>query len=304
MISDADQSKHAPPRWRLLRRFGLILAALAIILWMSGCMERLFYHPQPGPTPPPRHLRGVESVWFNSRDGTRLHGWFIPARPAGDGEREAASGGGAATILHVHGNAGNILSHIWFTEYLPKAGFNLFIFDYRGYGQSEGRVRTRGPLIEDTGAALDYLLARDDVDPRRIGVYGQSLGGSIALNVMADRSEIKAAVIESAFASWRDIAACALGGKKPGFVCKALSAIMIPDTHRPDCAIATIQRPMLLIHGDADSIIPIEHSRQLAAASNGSAKLVEVPGGDHNSLRDTNPEIESTVIDFFRGELQ
>ena len=265
-------------------------------------MERLFYHPESGPTPLPAHFRGGQAVWFNSNDGTRLHGWFIPAQSklVAEGESAAAL---APTIVHVHGNAGNILSHIWFTEYLPNAGFNLFLFDYRGYGQSKGRARSRRPLIEDTHAAINYLLTRSDVDVRRIGMYGQSLGGSIALNVMAERQDIRAAVIESAFASWREIAACAIGGNKPGFLCTSISTVLISDSHRPDHAISNIHRPVLLIHGDADTIIPVEHSRQLAKASAGSAKLIEVPGGEHNSLRDTHPEIESLVIDFFNSAL-
>ncbi|MHC4992168.1 MAG: alpha/beta hydrolase [Planctomycetota bacterium] len=170
---------------------------------VTGCMERLFFYPTRGPTP----VRpGTEPVRMTSADGTPLFGWFVPSRS----DRVDR----APTILHVHGNAGNIESHFWFTEYLPAAGFNLFIFDFRGYGESGGHARRRRPLIKDTHAALDALLARDDVDPARIGLYGQSLGGAIGLSVMAERPEIAAAVIESAFASWRDMAANALGGDR------------------------------------------------------------------------------------------
>jgi dipeptidyl aminopeptidase/acylaminoacyl peptidase len=242
-----------------------------------------------------------------------LHGWFIPAQSQTLHGRDARATDPtsilAPTVLHVHGNAGNIAHHIGFTDYLPAAGFNLFIFDYRGYGQSEGKATSRGPLIADTNAALDALLARADIDPQRIAIYGQSLGGSIALNVMAERPEVRAAVIESAFTSWRDIAANAVGGKNPNIIFRSLAAVLIPDTHRADDAIAKIKRPLLLLHGDADSIIPVEHSRKLAAAagtdSDGHiwATLVELSGGDHNTLRDTHPEVESIVIDFLRERL-
>jgi dipeptidyl aminopeptidase/acylaminoacyl peptidase len=273
-----------------------------MILWLSGCMERYFYHPIAEPTPLPPQLRGAEAVWFRSADGTRLHGWFIPAQ----GDTAAAPRGGderAPTILHVHGNAGNVMSHAWFTEYLTPAGFNVFVFDYRGYGESEGRASRRAPLIADTNAALEALLARRDVDPERVGMYGQSLGGTIGLNVMAERGEIKAAVIESAFTSWRDMAACALGGDSPGFVCQTLSLLLISDSHRADDAIARIQRPILLLHGTGDSIIPISHSRALAAVAGSTARLIELPGGDHNTLRHSHPHIEETVINFFRETL-
>lgn len=277
----------------------LYLAALVLVLRLSGCMESLFYQPSVGPTPVPAELPGAELVTFASRDGTKLCGWFIPAKTG------AIASALAPTILHVHGNAGNINDHIWFSEYLPTAGFNVLIFDYRGYGQSEGRARRRGPLIEDANAALDHLLTRRDVDPKRIGMYGQSLGGSIGLNVMADRKEIRAAVIESAFASWRDMASCAVGGLQPGWLACGLARVLIPDTHRPAEAIARAarDRPILILHGDADHIVPVQHGRQLAQAGGANVQMMEVPGGDHNTLRETNPELERRVIEFFQKHL-
>src|SRR5262245_27599341 len=91
--------------WRVVRLLAT-LAVVMLIISVSGCMERLFYYPEAGPTPPPRQFRGAESVWFTSTDGTRLHGWFIPAQNA-----VAKGGVKFPTVLHVHGNAGNIESH-------------------------------------------------------------------------------------------------------------------------------------------------------------------------------------------------
>ena len=269
-------------------------AALGLIgvLWLTGCMERLFYYPDAGPTPPPP---GAEAVAFAALDGTRLFGWFIPAD---GGARDA--GGRAATILHVHGNAGNVASHLWFTEYLPGAGFNVFLFDYRGYGQSEGAARRRNDLIGDTEAALDALLEREDVAPDRVGMYAQSLGGAIGLNVMAGRPEIRAAVVESSFASWRDMAADAVALPRP--VARVIAAVLIRDHRRPDEAVAGIDRPILLLHGSRDSIVPVEHGRRLAAAGP-TTELVELPGGDHNTLRETHPEVERLTIEFFRRQV-
>jgi dipeptidyl aminopeptidase/acylaminoacyl peptidase len=272
-----------------------VVIALVAVVSATGCMERLFYYPLRGRTVPPPHLAGAESVWFRSADGTRLHGWYIAAGGAAPGDP-------VPSILHVHGNAGNIESHVGFTEYLPAAGFNLFIFDYRGYGQSEGRARRRGPLIADSEAALDALLARGDIDPSRVGLYAQSLGGAIGLNVMARRPEIRAAVVESSFASWRDMAASAVGGRSPGLVSRFLASILIRDDHRPEDAVARIDRPVLLVHGTDDSIIPVSHSRRLAEAGP-TAELVEIPGGDHNTLRWTNPEVEQLTIEFFERHL-
>ena len=262
-------------------------------------MERLFYYPQRGPTPLSQAPPGTEAVDFTSADGTNLHGWFIPARGALTPQQRREH----ATILHVHGNAGNILSHVYFTEHLPPAGFNVFIFDFRGYGQSEGAARRREDLIADTSAALDALLRRADVDPTRLGLYGQSLGGAIALNVMADRPEVRAAVFESSFASWREVAANSVGGDPPFFAASWLAAVCVPDQSRPIDAIARIDRPMLLLHGDADPLVPVSHGRRLAAAAGDHARLMVLHGGGHNTLRDTNPEIDIATINFFRERL-
>jgi len=294
---DANEPTRRPSRrlrWILLR-WCILLPALVAIFWLTGCMERLFYYPQAGPTPVPAGFAGAEDLWFHSADGTRLYGWFIPAQGPGDPAL-------AATILHVHGNAGNIDSHLYFSEFLPAAGFNLFLFDYRGYGQSEGSARKRQDLIADTHAALDALLARDDVNPQRIGLFGHSLGGSVGLNVMADRPEIRAAVITSAFTSWREMAASAVGGGRPGPIARSLAALFIKDSCRPIDAIARIERPILILHGDADRTVPVTHGRRLAAACPG-AELIELPGGDHNDLRDTHLRAETEPIAFFRRHL-
>lgn len=276
-------------------RWLVVIAAIIIPLWATGCMERLFYQPTRAETVPPPELTAVVSVWFESGDGTRLHGWFIPAADGTPRDR-------APTVLHVHGNAGNIESHVWFTEFLPAAGFNLFIFDFRGYGRSEGAARRRRPLIADTAAALDMLLARPDVDPARIGMYAQSLGGAIGLNVMAERSELRSAVVMSGFSSWRDIAAGAVGGDPPGAVSRLLARVLIKDHDRPDDAIARIDRPLLVIHGTDDRIVPASHGRRLAAAGP-TASLLEIAGGDHNGMRTSHPEIDRHVIEFFRRTL-
>jgi hypothetical protein len=307
MDSPAQISVQAKPRgWKrrlamIALRWSIVVALLLAVLRLTGCMEHLFYHPDHGKTPVPRNYPGAESVWFTSADGTKLHGWFIPAR---DERGQVITDRRVPGILHVHGNAGNISSHAWFTEYLPLAGFSVLVFDYRGYGESEGRARTRGPLIEDANAALDALLGRPDVDPERVGMYGQSLGGAIALNVMAARPQIKCAVFESSFSSWQSIAACVLGGDPPNLICRMLASILISDSHRPVDAIAKVQAPVLLVHGTDDRISPVSHSRALKEAGGENVELVEIPRGDHNTLRDTNPEIEELVIQFFRSHLE
>jgi dipeptidyl aminopeptidase/acylaminoacyl peptidase len=291
----ATRPDRPPRRGRSAARIAAIGAVVVVVLWGTGCMESLFYVPTREPTPLPAGFPGAEAVSFDSADGTRLHGWFLPAI----GPR---SGRAAPTVLQVHGNAGSIRSHLWFTEYLPAAGFNLFIFDYRGYGQSEGTPRRRDDLIADTDAALDALLARDDVDPQRVGMFGQSLGGSIGLNAMAEREEIRAAVVVAAFTSWRDMAADAVSGGRSGPIARTLARVLIRDHRRPDECIARIDRPVLLVHGDDDRIVPMHHTERLAAAKPDATMLV-LPGGRHNDLRDSHPELDARVVEFLSRHL-
>jgi pimeloyl-ACP methyl ester carboxylesterase len=119
---------------------------------------------------------------------------------------------------------------------------------------------------------------------------------------MAEREEIRCAVIASAFTSWREMAASAVGGRKPGPIAKLLASLLIPDHRRPIDAIASIDRPILILHGNADSIVPVTHGRALAAAGP-TAELRELEGGDHNTLRSTHPQIDRMVVEFFRAHL-
>ncbi|MBT8486645.1 MAG: alpha/beta fold hydrolase [Phycisphaerales bacterium] len=286
------ESDRRPVRggWRLVV-IGLGLAAAGIFA-AGGCMERLFYYPQREPTPPPVGFPGAERLDFTSADGTPLVGWFLPATGA-DPHTPAPA------VLHAHGNAGNMTGHLWFTEALPERGFHLVLFDYRGYGESGGSARRRADLIADTHAALDAVLADARVDRTRVGLYAQSLGGAIGLNVMRDRPEIRAGVVVAAFTSWREIAADALGGS---FLARGAARVLIRDSARPVDAIRHIDRPLLIVHGTEDDIVPVAHGRRLAAAAP-DARFHPLEGGGHNDFRSSHPEVDELVAGFFREHL-
>jgi len=288
-------------------RLTLLLGVVMLALRVGGCAERLFYVPTREPTPVPREFDGARLVRFESRDGTKLCGWFIPAqRGVSDPnvhDAATARTDRAPTVLHVHGNAGNMNGHIGFTEYLPYEGFNLFLFDYRGYGESEGTASRRGPLTEDASAALDAMLAQPEVDPSRAALFGQSLGGAIAVNLMAQRDEFRCAVLESPFASWRLAAATALSGGEPGWVSRSLAWLLIDDANRPVDSITSIDVPILIVHGDADRIVPVLHGRLLRDAAPERVTLIEFKGGDHNTLCDTHPESRRMSVEFLRKHL-
>ena len=109
-----------------------------------------------------------EDVYFETSDGAKLNGWFIPAKAPP-----------RATVIFCHGNAGNISHRLDIIRMLNSLGLNIFIFDYRGYGRSRGWPTEKGTYL-DLEAAHEYVLNRDDIDKEKIIVYGKSLGGAVA----------------------------------------------------------------------------------------------------------------------------
>ncbi|GER17834.1 alpha/beta hydrolase [Variovorax boronicumulans] len=243
------------------------LAALPLFL-LGGCVQSMFYYPDRVryETPDALGLR-YENVRFTSADGTRLSGWFIPA--AGRADPKAAKG----TVVHFHGNAQNMSSHWRFVAWLPAQDYNVFVFDYRGYGESDGAPEPRG-VFEDSNAALDHVRARADVDASRLFVFGQSLGGTNAIAAVGsgNRAGVKAVAIESTFYSYRSIA----NDKLPG------AGLLVRDDYGASKFVAAIAPiPLLLIHGTADAVIPHHHSQRLLADAKEPKQLIEVPGAGH-----------------------
>jgi hypothetical protein len=229
---------------------------------------RGFYYPDDEVYDSP-YTRGMifEEVFFNSEDGTRLSGWFIHAKNAAD-LRETKG-----TVIHMHGNAQNMTAHWQFAEWLPLRGYNLFTFDYRGYGQSEGVPDPKG-VFEDSVASLDYVRSRTDIDTEKIFVFGQSLGGMLAIAAAsASQAGIRAVVAESPIHSyslaadhWR------MQGINQG----------IDDTYCAGGRVAQLSPvPLLLIHGTKDHIVNYSHSLALLKDANEPKRLITIEGGSH-----------------------
>jgi dipeptidyl aminopeptidase/acylaminoacyl peptidase len=289
-VTASQPQSQAPPR-RLLKRLawriGIALAMLAAIRWTHLAESLTVYFPSRAPFVTPA---GAEDVTFTTRDGVSLHGWFVRATDAQPGEKRPA-------ILHTHGNAGNIADHLAFSSHLADAGFHVFIFDYRGYGKSDPcRLITRDDLITDTHAALDTLVAREDVDRENIGVYGVSLGGVPALAVASQRPVIKAVCTVSAFASFPRIAHDVL---------PVLGPLLMPTGDSNLDAAESLRVPYLIVHGESDEIIPASHATMLeqAAADSGvSVRRTMIPGGDHNGIMDHAAARDATIA-FFQQHL-
>jgi hypothetical protein len=254
-----------------MRRLLFILGLTAALL--AGC-NGVFFFPDPARMSSPDQLGlKYEDVYLPANDDTRLHAWFLPA-----------VGKAIGTILFLHGNAENIGTHIMSVHWLPAQGFNVFLLDYRGYGDSSGKPSVEG-VQDDVDSAMRTLLARPDVDPDRIVMFGQSLGGAIAIyNVTHSpyRQHIRALAVESAFASYRQIAREKLAAFWLTWPLQYPLSWLISDQYSPAGAVAGISPiPLLIIHGDHDPIVPVAHGKRLFELAREPKQLWIVPGGGH-----------------------
>ncbi|NKB81654.1 MAG: prolyl oligopeptidase family serine peptidase [Nitrospirales bacterium] len=228
---------------------------------------------------PKRYGLDYEPVTFPTSDGLTLHGWFIPAastslEPLG---QEGMAGNTCATILVGHGypfDKANILRHVLFLH--PR--FHLLLFDFRYFGESDGAYTTAGLLeTQDVQAATEYVKSRSDVNPSRIGAMGFSMSASAF--ILAQHPDVKAIVADSPYANLEEIIARQFFflpsfTKWPFVALTKFYARLFLGVRVNDAAPAKVVRdlanPLLLIHGDADSQIPLKHSRTIFANADSS----------------------------------
>src|SRR4030067_1878909 len=231
------------------------LRLLMLTVLLSGC-TRLFFHPHSFLIDTPEKY-GVEYQIenFQAADGTALNAWFFPAR-----------GKAVATVLFLHGNAENISTHFRNIAWMPDEGFNVLALDYRGYGVSEGTPSLAGMQL-DIDAAMRSLLARKERDANRIVIFGQSIGGALAIHYAAHgayRARVRAVVADSAFSDYRQITREKLAGFFLTWPVQWLPWLTINKDYSPAASVAALSPvPLLLIHGDRDAVIPLHHSRKM-----------------------------------------
>ncbi|TAK62217.1 MAG: alpha/beta hydrolase [Bacteroidetes bacterium] len=197
---------------------------------------------------------------FRATDNVMLHGWFLRHDTA------------TITLLWCHGNAGNITHRLEQIRMLRLLKVNIFIFDYRGYGKSEGEPSEQG-LYNDALAAFDYLAQQKNVNPQNIVIYGQSLGSAVAIDLATKRS-CAGLIVESSFPSARVIAKDML----PWFPLH----LLIKSEFNSIEKIKSLTLPLLFIHGEKDDIITIHHGKELFAAANEPKLFFSIPEAGHN----------------------
>lgn len=265
-----------------VRVFNLRSAATNIAITVSalvsaGCSSLLYY-----PSPHEYVDRAKmpikpEDVYFTSEDGTPLHGWYFRAQG-----RERPKG----AILFFHGNAQNLSTHFFTLYTAPAQGFDYFIFDYRGYGKSQGRPTPEG-TVQDGRAALRWLKRRAPADTPVI-VFGQSLGGPIALRTALDlKNEIplRLVVVDSSFSSYRAVGRSTLAKSWVTWLFQPLAWVALSDGTAPERDLAHLAPvPLVVIHGDADKVVDIELGRRLFERARDPKQFWIIPGGGHTDF--------------------
>ena len=240
--------------------------------------------------------------------------------PAGDGVELAGAfvrGTNPATILLLHGYGHSKTQLLPQAKFLHAAGFSLFLFDFRGSGESGGEFITFGEEEKfDLTGAVRYLHSRQDVDHRRLGIFGFSMGGSVALLTSAGLPEVRAIAVDSSYGEFRSLIESNFReylGKLPFFPLGNLVLYLIKvrtgayfGDIRPSAHLKKLKDiPLLLIHGTHDKTIPVWDTLRMHATASGPAELMIVKGAGHTGTYTTAGEKYSTkLVDFFRTHLE
>ena len=217
-----------------------------------------------------------EDVVVTTEDRVRLHGWYIPHPQA------------QRVVLFFHGNAGNIAHRGDSIGIFHRLGLNVFIFDYRGYGRSEGSPSEQG-LYRDAAASWRYLTETRGFDPGQIVLFGRSLGGAVAAQLAATQQP-GALILESTLSSARDFARS---------VFPLLSRLVVVrydfDTVS---SLARVHCPVLVLHSLDDEIMPYALGEKVYAAAREPKRLVKLQGGHNGGFLQSQPDYQRQLGAF------
>ena len=251
------------------------LAALCLLLALSGCSSLLFY-PEPGqPITPTAAGLAYKDVNLTAADGTQLHGWWLPAKPG-----VALKG----TVLHLHGNGGNLAYHLGAVAWLPEQGYQVLMLDYRGYGLSQGKPGLPA-VYQDIDAAFDWLEQQPSVQGLPLIVLGQSLGGAMGVHYLSQhpqqRVRLKAVVLDGVPASYREVGQFALSTSWLTWPLQVPLSWLVPDADSAVYAMPDMKDvPVLIFHSMDDPIVPLSNGIRLYQAAP-PPKVLQLTRGGH-----------------------
>jgi len=265
--------------WRVAKS----LVRIAVGVYVGTCLvlfvfqSHLLYHPLLEIERTPENVGlSYEEGTLRTPDGLRLAAWYVPADEA------------RGTVLFCHGNAGNISHRVGTLEILNRLRMNVFLFDYRGYGASEGSPSEAG-MYRDAETAWRHVVEERGVAPGDLVIHGRSLGGAVAAE-LAERHPPRALVLESAFTSVPDVAA----GMYPWLPVRLLARFQYDTLAR----IGRIACPKLILHSRGDDLIPFEHGRRLFEAAGEPKTWLEITGRHSDGFLTSGRRYEKGLDDF------
>jgi len=238
-------------------------------------------------TSPASRGMAYENVELITSDNIKLHGWYVLADKPGAHQK-------AATVLFFHGNAGNISHRMDSIEQFHQLGLNVFIIDYRGYGQSEGEMTEAGSY-RDAEATWSYLINTRSINESEIIIFGRSLGGSIAA-WLAERITPAGLIVESSFSS-----VPSMGRRFYPFLPVSLLSRYQYNTKK---SIAAISCPLLLAHSRDDEIIPFEEGMEIFDAAPEPKQLLIMRGGHNDGFIVSGQEYMEAIALFIEKSLR
>ncbi|HIK15415.1 MAG TPA: alpha/beta fold hydrolase [Leptolyngbyaceae cyanobacterium M33_DOE_097] len=258
--------KRAWKQWRpFVQRFAIGYGLVCLLLYTQ--QQRLIFFPtrQLERTPSLYGLK-YQDVWLTASQKERLHGWWIPAKQPD-----------APVMLYFHHNAINIGANVSQALQFHKLGYSIFLFDYRGFGQSEGAFPTESQVYEDAQAAWNYLVQERRIPPNQIIIYGHSVGGAIAIDLAAKHPEAGALVVQSSFTSMRDMT------KRFGLYWLFPVEFLLRQHFESLEKMKSVRMPVLIITGTEDLQIPVAMGERLYEAAPEFKQLIVVQGGGHDN---------------------
>ena len=254
-----------------------VLLLLSSGFFLVGCTS-LFYFPRIQGRKllePARFKLQEEDVFLHGVNGQQIHAWWFPAK--GD-----FSGKSLGTVVFFHGNAENITSHFASLSWLPEAGYNYLIWDYPGYGLSAGEPSPK----DNVNSAHIVLNWAHEKDPRPLIIYGQSLGGNIALRSALDMKStipLRAVVIDGSFISNRSVARQKASESWLLWLIQPLAWLVMSDEYSPAGIDTLSPVPLLVIHGQKDQVVAPKFGEAIYEQAAQPKEIWRIPEGTHNS---------------------
>lgn len=253
------------------------IAIIFLCYFLTACTSLLFQPVKKHNPLPAQFNTQLQDFYFSSQDGTKLHGWYLPSQQNPLKPKK--------TILYLHGNAINISSHLGGVYWLPEQGYEVYIFDYRGYGKSDGIAFLEG-ILADIDAAIHYVANQREADKKFI-VMGHSIGASMGIYVISQcekKNQIESFIAVSAFSDYRTITRDFLSRNWFTWLLQWPLSLTINNDYRPLDYVSSLSPvPAIFLHGKGDTIIEPHHTLALYEAAQ-QPKSISFLRSNHNDI--------------------